>query len=61
LFGTHVPFDKARLDELYPSHGRYMAAVARADQDNVRAGYISAADALENLRQAARPGTTAGR
>lgn len=54
LFGTHRPFDDALLDELYPSHGRYVAQVARADRANLRAGYIVRADALGNVVDAAR-------
>ncbi|MFB4282348.1 alpha/beta hydrolase domain-containing protein [Nonomuraea sp. MTCD27] len=57
LFGTHIPFDQARLDELYPSHGRYVAAVARADAHNLKAGYLLPADARQNLLDAARPGS----
>ncbi|MGH9212068.1 MAG: alpha/beta hydrolase domain-containing protein [Acidimicrobiales bacterium] len=49
LFGTHVPFDDATLDQLYPSHGHYVLDVALADIRNVRAGYITPADARENL------------
>ncbi len=53
LFGTHIPFEKSRLDELHPTHGRYVAAVVKADKDNVRAGYLLPADARQNLRDAA--------
>ncbi|HEY8525687.1 MAG TPA: alpha/beta hydrolase domain-containing protein [Acidimicrobiales bacterium] len=56
LFGTHVPFDEELLDELYPSRGRYVAAVARVDHRNVRAGYITAADARDNRREALESG-----
>jgi hypothetical protein len=52
LFGTHVPFDEAKLDQLYPDHGRYVSAVARVDHRNVRAGYIVQADAWRNLIEA---------
>ena len=40
LFGTHVPFDDAQLDELYRNHGQYVIAVAAADRDNVDSGYL---------------------
>lgn len=53
LFGTHIPFEKSQLKALYPNHGRYVAAVAAADRDNVRAGYLLPADAHQNLRDAA--------
>ena len=52
LFGTHQPFDEATLDELYRSHGRYVAAVHTADRGNVRAGYIVTADAAANHQAA---------
>ena len=52
LFGTHVPFDKATLKRLYPTKGRYVAAVAKADARNVKAGYLLPADARDNLREA---------
>ncbi|MGW0803471.1 alpha/beta hydrolase domain-containing protein [Nonomuraea sp. NPDC002799] len=52
LFGTHIPFDQAQLDRLYPSHGRYVSAVARADARNLKAGYLLPADARQNLLDA---------
>ena len=54
LFGTHRPFDEAQLAELYRNHGRYVSAVSAADAANVEAGYILAADAELNQRDAAR-------
>lgn len=54
LFGTHIPFDDETLAALYPSHGRYIAAVGRADHDAVRGGYITRADARQNLADAIR-------
>jgi hypothetical protein len=54
LFGTHQPFGDALLAELYPSHGRYVSAVARASNVNVRAGYLDAADATADITAAAR-------
>ena len=54
LFGTHVPFDEATLDSLYPSRGRYVLDVAATDLRNLRAGYITAADARDNLADALR-------
>ncbi|SEG94324.1 hypothetical protein SAMN04489712_14613 [Thermomonospora echinospora] len=53
LFGTHIPFDRPQLDALYPSHGRYVSAVVKADRHNVRAGYLLPGDAHSNLREAA--------
>lgn len=52
LFGTHIPFDDAQLDALYRNHGQYVSAVRHADHDNVRAGYITAADARANHQEA---------
>ncbi|MGW3351364.1 alpha/beta hydrolase domain-containing protein [Nonomuraea rubra] len=49
LFGTHLPFDQAQLDRLYPTHGHYVAAVVRADARNVKAGYLLPGDARQNL------------
>jgi Alpha/beta hydrolase domain len=54
LFGTYQPFDEARLDALYPRHGSYVHRVAAVDRANVRAGYITKADAWENLLEAVR-------
>ncbi|WP_233358773.1 alpha/beta hydrolase domain-containing protein [Thermomonospora amylolytica] len=54
LFGTHIPFDEAKLDALYPSHTRYVAAVAAADTHNVRSGYLLPGDARQNLLDASR-------
>lgn len=52
LFGTHVPFDEATLDDLYPSLGRYVSAVVAVDHANIRAGFLLPADAKQNLRDA---------
>jgi hypothetical protein len=46
LFGTHVPFDEATLDELYPSHGKYVAQVLAATIHNLARGYITWYDAV---------------
>ena len=54
LFGTHIPFTDATLDELYPNHGRYVSAVTAVDNRNVRDGFIVRADAQENHLEAAR-------
>lgn len=54
LFGTHVPFDKARLTSLYPSRGRYIASVVKADARNLRQGYLLPADAKQNREDALR-------
>jgi len=54
LFGTHVPFDQATLDELYPSHGKYVLKVWAATIDNLVKGYITLRDALTTIVDAAR-------
>ncbi|WP_243712530.1 alpha/beta hydrolase domain-containing protein [Actinomadura sp. 6K520] len=56
LFGTHAPFDRAQLDALYRSHGRYVAAVVRSDARNLRQGYLLPADARQNRTDALRSG-----
>jgi hypothetical protein len=45
LFGTTVPFDAATLSTLYPSHAGYVAAVAKAAGEAIRARYLLRADA----------------
>src|SRR5206468_3220089 len=45
LRGTHVTFDQATLDGLYPSHGAYMSAIAHVASENVRAGFLFEKDA----------------
>lgn len=59
LFGTHVPFDDATLEELYPNHGSYVRDVQSVANDNVAAGYITRRAAQETIREAAR--STVGR
>ena len=51
-WGYHLPFDLATLDSLYPSHRRYIDAVARVTRDNVRDGFLLPADALQTIRDA---------
>jgi len=53
LFGTHVPFSDARLSLLYRNHGAYVSSVAHATNDNLKAGYIVAADAEADKQAAA--------
>jgi Alpha/beta hydrolase domain len=35
LYGTHAPFDAAKLASLYPTHGSYISKVTRAVNDLV--------------------------
>jgi hypothetical protein len=53
LNGTHIPFDSETLDTLYPSHGDYVRATARAVKQNLRDGFLLAEDANELLDDAA--------
>ncbi|WP_238007180.1 alpha/beta hydrolase domain-containing protein [Dactylosporangium sp. AC04546] len=60
LFGTHQPFDPPVLRELYRNRADYVAQVVRADLANIRAGYLLAPDAAQNLRDAITAGGPAG-
>jgi alpha/beta hydrolase family protein len=54
IAGHEVPFDAARLQELYRSHGAYVRAVVK-DTARLAAGrYITADDGLELIREAAQ-------
>ena len=55
-WGYHLPFDVATLDSLYPSHRRYVDAVARVTRDNVRNGFLLPADALQTIQDALASG-----
>jgi hypothetical protein len=59
LNGTHIPFDRATLDALYPDRWTYLRQFTAAVARNVRDGYVLPADALEMLRDA--PASLAGR
>jgi len=45
LFGKTIPFDQATLDDLYPDHDTYVAAVTESTQSAVDAGFLLAPDA----------------
>ncbi len=53
IYGSHVPFDKAKLDRLYPSHAAYVAAIERITDENLNAGYITKEGAAQTKREAA--------
>jgi hypothetical protein len=53
-FGSHVPFDEATLDALYPQHGRYVSRVAQVARENVRDGFIVKEDATTFVQTASR-------
>lgn len=52
LNGTHIPFDRATLDTLYPDRQAYLRPFAEAVRENVKDGYVLPADAREMLRDA---------
>ena len=54
LGGTHVPFDTATLNRLYPTHGDYVAKVTAASQAMVKAGFLLPADAAKTIDTARR-------
>ena len=53
LFGQYLPFDAATLARLYPTHGSYVAKVARVTDQNVKAGFILGPDAWTTVEEAA--------
>jgi hypothetical protein len=53
IAGHEVPFDAARLRQLYPTHGAYVRAVVRDTVELVRGRYITAYDGLDIIREAA--------
>ena len=54
LFGTHIPFDAATLDQMYPSHDAYADMVKAAGLANVAAGYIGPQDEHRDRMEANR-------
>ena len=53
LRGTHIPFDQATLDRLYPSHGAYVSAIVHSAKANERAGFLLEEDAEATKSDAA--------
>ena len=53
LNGTHIPFETATLNQLYPTRGAYLAPFTKAVFENLRDGFVLDADAREMLTQAA--------
>jgi hypothetical protein len=53
LFGTHVPFDQAKLAARYRSHGSYVSEVSRAGAALVRQGFLLPEDRTTLLLAAA--------
>ena len=56
LFGTHVPFDDATLDALYPRAGDYVGRVAQVVSGNLADGYITREAAQATRVDAAQSG-----
>ncbi|WP_018637718.1 alpha/beta hydrolase domain-containing protein [Parafrankia elaeagni] len=54
LYGTHVPFDEATLNQLYRSHADYVGKVTAATARNVARGYVVRADATATITEARR-------
>ena len=54
LFGSRLPFDANKLRALYPSHADYVAAVTRATDAAIAAGFVLDADKAEILMRAER-------
>ena len=52
LNGTHIPFDTATLNQLYPTRRAYLEPYFKAVFDNLRDGFILPADAREMLDDA---------
>jgi Alpha/beta hydrolase domain len=53
IYGSHVPFDKAKLDRLYSTHAAYVAAIERITNENLKAGYITKEGADRTKKEAA--------
>jgi hypothetical protein len=52
LAGTHVPFAKAKLDSLYPTHDDYVNKVKAAANEAVAAGFLLPEDAQDVIDNA---------
>ena len=54
IAGHEVPFDAARLQQLYPTHGAYVSAVVKDTAKLVAERYITGYDGLDLIREAAQ-------
>ena len=52
LAGSHVPFTKAKLDSLYPTHADYVSKVTAAANKSVEDGFMLPADARDVIANA---------
>ncbi|MEC4722750.1 alpha/beta hydrolase domain-containing protein [Noviherbaspirillum sp. CPCC 100848] len=60
-YGMHVPFNDAKLSQLYRSNDAYVQAVTTTVRKNVREGFILKDDAEEIIRRAASSNVGTGR
>jgi hypothetical protein len=54
LGGTHVPFDSAKLNQIYPTQAAYVSKVTAASNAAVKAGFLLRADADLTIAAAKR-------
>ncbi len=54
LVGSFFPFDEAKLDSLYPSHGHYVSDIARAVRSLVLGRYVLPEDGARYIVDAAQ-------
>jgi hypothetical protein len=54
IAGHEVPFDEARLQQLYPTHGAYVRGVVKDTARLVAGRYITGYDGLDLIREAAQ-------
>jgi hypothetical protein len=52
LYGQYVPFSDAVINQLYPTHAGYVAAVRTVTDGNLKAGYLEAPEAARAIRRA---------
>jgi hypothetical protein len=52
LYGTHIPFEAAKLNALYPSRDTYMREVKRVVDELVQRGFVLKEDAPRLIRNA---------
>ncbi len=52
LYGSHTPFSPDKVQQLYPTHDRYVRQVRQVTNDNVRDGYVLRDDAKEIVQTA---------
>ncbi len=54
LGGTHLPFDAATLNKLYPTHDDYVGKVTTVSNALVKAGFLLKDDATQTIDRAKR-------